>query len=563
MDSGPGLRSRARMRIGLIVDRGRVARWQAAALATLPPGCAIHLYNCGNSRTRRKLVANGAYYALKSVARSSWERLQPLSERLPIVSRIVFDAVSDGAWQRLPDDLLERVRADRPECIVKFGMGLLRVPAKDALECPILSYHHGDPRQFRGRPTALHELASGEATIGQVVQILSDKLDSGAVVAFGESKVHSHSLRSTLTDAYRISPLLLVPAIATARTGMVMPIGASGTNYRLPSNTCVLRLVGHLLTAKLRRGAYGMMSEKQWAISRAPIDPAAPLDTMLASLRSTKDWRDEGYPERYGFVADPFFDPTGDGILAEALNRAEQRGEIVRLTDGCAITLLTGPSHLSYPSTLKLGDDHFVLPEMKQWPAQQAYRLTGDGLESVGTLRLPAGSRLTDPTLHAAGDRLYLFANLAGEGSSVLRLWSAPDLTSDFIEHPASPIRVSPLGSRMAGVPFVHSGTLYRAGQDGRRGYGDGIALFRIESLDVDSYRETLAAEFRFDHRRGPHTLNVSGSSALFDHYVERRAALAGYRRARQAFNRWRADRQTATRDRVANIANALRNLTR
>jgi len=95
-------------------------------------------------------------------------------------------------------------------------MGLLRVPPAERIGCQILSYHHGDPRRFRGRPAGFYELLSGESQIGQVVQILSNALDAGKVVAYAETKAYPHSYRNTLIEAFRRSPLLLRTAVCAS-----------------------------------------------------------------------------------------------------------------------------------------------------------------------------------------------------------------------------------------------------------------------------------------------------------------------------------------------------------
>ena len=70
------------------------------------------------------------------------------------------------------------------DAIVKFGLGLLRVPDRTVLPIPILSFHHGDPGAYRGRPAGFWELIEGASFVGQVVQILRNRLDAGRVVAF-------------------------------------------------------------------------------------------------------------------------------------------------------------------------------------------------------------------------------------------------------------------------------------------------------------------------------------------------------------------------------------------
>ena len=145
-----------------------------------------------------------------------------------------FECEHDGIWQRLPGILVERFAADGVTVVVKFGMGLLRIPDEAAFSIPILSYHHGDPRRFRGRPAGFYELLGGERVVGQIVQRLSGKLDAGEALAFAETKAHAHSYRATMAEAYRTSPLLLGRAIRNARVGRRIDMTPGSRVTRLP-----------------------------------------------------------------------------------------------------------------------------------------------------------------------------------------------------------------------------------------------------------------------------------------------------------------------------------------
>ena len=151
----------------------------------------------------------------------------------------------------------------------------------------------------------------------------------------------------------------------------------------------------------------------------------------------------------------------------------------------------------------------------------------------IAKVGIGRGARLIDPTPFYRSGRCYLFANLAGEGASVLRLWVGDDLTSELAEHPMSPICMSPAGGRMGGLIAERDGRLFRFGQDNRGRYGDGLILFAIDALTPDEYRESPISELRFEDAQGPHTLNVRGNRLLFDFYDERFAPLAAICRLR------------------------------
>jgi hypothetical protein len=526
------------MRIALIVDGPSIARWQADALVELAGSAEFILLTCTNTRFTRRPLRHGLYYLLNLLSlKSPATRPVLLPPSLKIAERLEFEAEWDGAWQRFPREVLDLLASERPDAAIKFGMGLLRMP--DELECRILSYHHGDPRKFRGRPAGFYELLADVPTVGQIVQIISNRLDAGAIVAFAETRVQPHSYRATMAVSYRASPLLMKTAVANCLSGKVLPIETSGRNYRLPSNTAVLRFGAKLLAAKLRRLAYGAFFEKAWEVASARVEAGSP-EQLAGAIGQSSGWTAVARPAKYRFLADPFPHPDG-GVLVEALRRSDGQGEIVHFAEESAQILCSGPGHFSYPATVEAGGERFMLPEVSEWTGPRLYRLTPHGCEPAGELDVEGAPRLVDATLHSGEDGLYLFANDAAEGSEVLRLWTADSLFSRFAEHPDSPVRISPAGGRMAGGLLELGGRLYRPGQDCSRGYGRRILLFEVLALSRSTYDERQAGEVALQGAVGPHTLNIRGGTAWFDYYRERFSLLAGFRRFRAAGSKRRA----------------------
>ncbi|MFL6863156.1 MAG: hypothetical protein ACJ8DZ_09160 [Allosphingosinicella sp.] len=524
------------MKLAVIVDRLTLPRWAARALAALEPGTQLVILNCVNTPPSTKRLRNGLYYLLNILSvRNAETRAVPVSQ-VPGVTEVVdFDAEADGNWQRLPDWLLDRLEAEAPTAIVKFGMHLLRVPGPERLAVPILSYHHGDPEHFRGRPAGFYELLTGQPVMGQIVQILSNRLDAGEIVAFAETKVHRHSYRATLVEAYRHSPLLLPVALANAAVGRRLAKEPRGKNYRLPANGTVASLAGRLALRKAARLAYGAFFEKNWRVSTASLSADALLATPATAIPAAGEWRNLPLPDGYRFIADPFFAPDGKGLIVEALRAATARGEILLLDGGAPRRLSEAGAHFSYPGTVREGDADYLVPEMSDGSPQRVFRLSAADVEDCGELDLPGRPRLLDPTLWRGADGLFLFANDAAEGPSVLRLWRSDGLFAPFREHPASPILLSPAGGRMAGAILDLGTGLVRLGQDLRGDYGDGLLLHRIDRLSREDYRETPFGAIRFTGLRGPHTLQLRDGLAAFDWYKNRFHPLAGLRRMKMS----------------------------
>jgi hypothetical protein len=520
------------MKIGVIIDGATLARWQADALHSLRGEAELVIYNCESGVPARRRLRHALYYLLNLVTvRNRLTRKVDIPQGLPIIATRTFRAEAEGAWERLPPELLEQIEGDRPAVLVKFGMGLLKVP--DRLTVPILSYHHGDPARFRGRPAGFYELLQGEATVGQIVQILSNQLDSGKIVAAAETKAVGHSYRATLIEAYRHSPLILRTAIANAVTGHSWEPPQWGRAYRLPGSFTVLKflfqrarkLVAHLL--------YGLFREKRWSVATATMCEPPTLDQLTGSLADAAQWKSVETPGGYRFLADPFVHPDG-ALLVEAMHSASARGQILHVSEANVRRLSGRGGHFSYPAPIESAGKRYVVPEMSDWSPAVAYPCSDDGFGEPVELRIPGRPRLLDPTPFVHGDSVFLFGNLASEGSSVLRLWVADTIDGEFAEHPASPIRISPYGARMAGIPAIIDGRLVRVGQDLRRGYGDGLVFFDISQIDRDRYWEQPIREFRFTQVKGPHTLNLARAKVAFDYYEDAFSLFAGFRRFKE-----------------------------
>lgn len=524
------------MRIGILIDGQRVTRWQEEALRSLGPDAELIVYNCVNSRPTSRKLRHALYYLLNSVTvRNRLTRSVEIEGLgLNIGELIDFKGCYEGSWQSLPEALLDRIAEQRIQVIVKFSSALLRMPEPSRLPAPILSYHHGDPRSFRGRPAGFYELLHDAPVMGQIVQILSNKLDAGKVVGFAETKLHRHSYRATLLEAYGHSPLLLKPAIEKALQGAFIDMSPTGKLFRLPATGAVLKFVLARAAASMKRLFYGAFMEKAWKVSEAGFSCEQFFGASISAATTPEHWKTLPVPKGYRFLADPFFHPASVGeILVEALNASTGLGEVLAVRGGEPVRLSDPRHHYSYPGAVAWKGRKYIVPEISEWSEPRIYELDGAGLCEGRPLKVSGNGKLLDPTLFVAKEAVYLFANRAEEGANVLRLWQASDLFEEFVEHPASPVRISPEGSRMAGAIISDGSRIYRLGQDGRADYGDGIVCFEVERLDPSTYKEKRISEVKFAHVAGPHTLNFSGEQAIFDWYIDRFSPAAGLRRIR------------------------------
>jgi hypothetical protein len=515
------------MTLAVIVDKGRIARWQSEALKAAGIERIGLLLDCRNTAPGPRRIAHAAYYALNLLAiRNPLSRTIAFEETgIEVGERIAFTAIEDGAWQALPPDVLNKLRERPPQAIIKFGMGLLRIPPPKVLPVPILSFHHGDPRHFRGRPAGFWEYREGRAQLGQVVQALSNRLDAGRVLAYGETRLFRHSYRATMMEAYRHSALLLAAALRRAIEDTDLTMDCAGRNYGLPGNFTVARfclLMAHTWCARILRAVFFRM---HWEVAIAPRPEGPPDQWSGASLANAA-----GLPTPPGsqFLADPFWSADGETIYAESLDRRSGKGELVALDRGGGVLArFQGGGHMSYPSMLSLPEGELICPEIAGWSAPRLYRRDGATLADAGALDIAGGPRLLDPTMVEEDGTWFLFGNSKQLGKDALLLFTAPAPRGPWTPHPLSPVHIGPRGARMGGPILRSHGALWRWGQDNSEEYGAGLVLYRIERLTPQDYDEAEAGGLTLAGHKGPHTIDVHGERVVFDRYRLRFSPLA------------------------------------
>ena len=367
------------MRIAVLCNGATLTRWQAAALDRIAGEHQLYLLACPEPAPARRPFRHALYYALNLASVRN-----KLTRRVPIDAHFVeahhFAAGQDGAWATLPEETRAWVRDRKIDAIVKFGLGLLTVP--DDLEVPILSYHHGDPRFYRGRPAGFYEIADGADHMGQIVQILSNRLDAGEVLAFGQTLVVKSSYRKTLANAYSLSPHLLPKALAALQAGERVPLAPEGRVYKLPENGAVARFVASGASKLFRRAVYGAFVEKRWSVAHCHVGPDVPISEAIEGLED-RSWTALPVHSPYRFVADPFFFTGSTDIFVEGLNGRTGKGEILRYRDGQVRRIDSGEGHTSFPGPIEADGKLYIVPETARWSSPALFALKDDRLRRV------------------------------------------------------------------------------------------------------------------------------------------------------------------------------------
>ncbi len=376
--------TKKKLQIGLIVDSDSIDRWQFDAVANCSDIVEINtIIYCQNSQSKKNLLKHVLYYLLnllsirnRQTTQVAWSKLTSTSSQI-----VKFNCQQTGNWQTIDVTTQEKLAEKNLDLFVKFGMNLLRDPNLLRAKYGVLSFHHGDPTKFRGRPAGFYELKQHADEIGAVVQELSNHLDAGQMRAFGKYQICAHSYRRTLEALYANSASLLRQAILNCLDERTLNIVPTGKNYRLPTNFSVVHFSLLMIIRKVKRLFFGLFQHRQWQIAQAEhlnleIEKAKTEIKLLKTLP---------IPRGVGFIADPFVLPNGE-VICEATTKNSQRGFLMTIdnAENSRIeTSILGKNHLSFPFVVKNADQLLVMPEMAANGSQvicelnQAFEISG------------------------------------------------------------------------------------------------------------------------------------------------------------------------------------------
>jgi hypothetical protein len=510
----------------LIVDNLSISHWQNSAIGLASDCLNIELIlNCINTTSQRFYSRHFAYYVLNIISlKNRQTRRVPCD--IPSAEVINFESGYEGSWQTIPLAVARIVKSKDIKLVVKFGMSLLKIDDSIS-DLDILSFHHGDPERYRGRPAGFYEVYNNDKAVGVVVQKLSNKLDAGKILVRVYSKVYHHSYTRTAEHFFFLSKFLLRKAIENYRTDQALTVTNLGPNHTLPSNATVVKFVFKLVYRKMLRLVYGLLCEKRWNIVLLRIDE---LRNNLAL--SVSNGVTPIVQSRYRFYADPFFSAAGDKIRVEALNARNGLGEIIELqaNNFCVVQTLVNGAHYSYPCSFKNNDREYICPEVASHsapyllpePFEDKAKECLTGLEKIKAL---------DGTIVRHDNVYYFFCGLRHSSEDCLYLFFSAELKGPYRPHPQNPIVIDPSCARMGGKLLRWGEKVYRVGQNNCYAYGNGVTVSAIECLSKEYYSEKKVASISFIDALGPHTLDVFGNLAVLDFYRNQFSFGAAYRR--------------------------------
>ena len=527
------------MKIAVLVDSDQtIARWQFNALQeVISDGHEISLLAIaqGSAPKSRKKLKYVSYYFFAVLNRYKLAQLNRVSIHdlgLEDVLQVEFKREIKGMWEEIPANTL--FKFSDSDVVVKFGMGLLRNPHLIPVKYGVLSYHHGDPSKYRGRPAGFWESVNSASSMGVIVQSLSNNLDAGEIMAIGFSRVNQISYRKTLSEVYATGTPLLRKAIRNLASNSSIATSISKKTTTLPSNAKVIQLSIKQVKNRVARYLYGAFFEKKWRIGHL----VTLGDLESHSTIKARELELIPVPSGYMMTADPCGELL-DGLYCELLNNKSGLGEIGIWKQGNWHHLDIGiAGHASYPQIVQWNSSAFLFPEVSSGSSPILIELGLNGKPNGKKLYLKnlEDKKLVDGTLFESNGSWFLFAGSSADSHQRLELYCSSSLDLDFHPHPMSPIVLDPRSSRMAGPIVKKDGAIYRFGQDCSERYGGGITISRVTELTPSNYHEERVGSLSLEGALGPHSLLIGKDKIWLDFYTEKFALAAGIRRVKAKF---------------------------
>lgn len=451
--------------------------------------------------------------------------------RLPDIPRLSVIPAKTGHVDRFTEADVEKVRSFGLDLILRHAFAILKGPILEAARFGIWSFHHGDNTVNRGSPPGYWESAYSEAMTGATLQVLTEELDGGQVIARCWRTTEPNAERNRRA-IYDLSVSLIwreLERLAETRTirTEISPL-YDGPLYVQPTFTESLgylakRIANSLggMKHRLDRALGRRPSMWQLAIGRGPIETAALWRTTPLPPPAGRFWADPFLIERDGRLY-CFFEeydyPTGrawisvgiiDGASFEYLGRAIDTGY-----------------HMSFPFVIAHEGEIYMIPETADRSRIEIWRATDFPLEWELHRTALDGVNVADTVLLEHDGRWWMFTNISStlepDYCNELHVFmvDGPELR-EITPHPANPVVIDAHTARNAGRPFLRDGRLFRPSQVNNFGiYGYALNLMEITELTPDRYTEKVAFQARPNFHPGiiaTHHFDCHGDTFVID----------------------------------------------
>jgi hypothetical protein len=438
---------------------------------------------------------------------------------------------------RFHQDDLDRIRASKPDILLRLGFRILRGDILKVAPLGLWSFHHGDNRVNRGGPPCFWEVMLGIHETGSILQILSEKLDDGLVIYRSWSRTDPLSVHRNASKVYWKS-LYFVPRVLRqiqflGKEAWLKQIVESQDApytyqhplYKPPGNGRMLGLALSLVLRTLLRKLKEARRREFWQVYAGRLKQVIPPEV--------EHWHPLPSPSgKYYADPCPWVQQGQTALFYESYDYNTNKARIeAGFWDGFTLAqtqpVVEEKFHLSYPFVFEIKGQLYMIPESAEAKKVLLYRCQSFPFEWQLERVLLDNTKAYDPTLVEKDGKYWLFMNQkAHKGASgfdeLFLYWSNSWPDGTWHAHPQNPVVSDVRRARPAGRIFCHNGEWYRPAQDCARHYGHQMRLRRIILWDTQTYREEDACLLQADWAEGlegTHTFNFANTWAFTDAY--------------------------------------------
>jgi len=475
--------------------------------------------NSETSVYQKSNLSLGFRYLERKIRNEGPLQVIDIHQHFPQIESLLVKPNMKGKSSYFLDEDLEKIKALQLDFILRFGFGIIKGDILKAPKYGIWSFHHGDPKKYRGGPPGFWEVLKGDSVNGVILQQLTEKLDGGLLLKEGSFKTISHSYSNNLyqlLEGSKIWPSQVVQSILldSAQELRSRQIETSAPIYKPPSSLIVLKLLLLEFQNTIRFHYNALFKAEKWNIGTINTS----IESLLENDITEINWWKEA--PSHSYFADPFVDPENkEKVLVELYDYKKQKGKIAAISKDAKNTeVLELESHLSYPFTFKYNGKNYLLPENFEAQEVKLYEVSNG--KTIHPTTLLKG-KWVDPSLIYENGYWWLFCTEKEKANENLFLFYAETLDKTFTPHPLNPVLTDIKSARPAGKPFQKGDDWYRLGQNCSNTYGGSIQIKKIEKISITEYQESFVKEIHplntSKYNKGLHTLSPFGEQTLVD----------------------------------------------
>lgn len=458
------------------------------------------------------------YKAKKQVNYLFWQFFERYFVKLKskeIIKPALFNSVpkhwvkpeKKGIKQVWKKEDIELIKSYKAELIIRFGFGILSGEILNSAKFGILSYHHGDPENYRGGPPAFWEMLHGKKEAGIIIQLLSEKLDAGKILVKEKFKLSPHSYSESVDHLFFNSALLINKAIYQLKNENFINLNSLGKIYKSPTNLIFLNFLAGLIWQKIKLKFQNLFLREIWAIAKIQDLKVEELIHKSAQIKNPK-WIESASGT---YLADPF--PIGQDILAEYYDYSRKLGKIAQIKEEKInkIYFDNDPNHYSFPFVYSNNKNFKIIPENQDSNSCFEYDHELKNKREIIPLAL------VDPIYFVHNNIEWILGSLKTYGTNealFAYFRKIENNPSEFIAHPLNPVVTGLRGSRNGGPFFEIDNKYYRIAQNSTHTYGESIIIKEIINLSPENFEEIEIKEIRADQfdkfNKGIHTLSFN-----------------------------------------------------